>query len=167
MGKLNIISGQKFNRLTIIEEVEPTFNYLGKMERRFNFKCECGNIKEIRLHDVKQGVTKSCGCLNMENKKNKIKHSHTINKIATSEYDAWSNMKQRCNNLNNCSFKYYGGRGIKVCDRWLRSFKNFIDDMGRKPGPEYSLDRINNDGNYEPINCKWSTLSEQNKNKRR
>jgi hypothetical protein len=84
-----------------------------------------------------------------------------------SEYNAWRNMKSRCYSVKNDSYKYYGARGIKVCNRWLHSFKNFLEDMRYKPGPEYSLDRINNDGNYEPKNCRWATAKEQSRNTRR
>jgi hypothetical protein len=84
-----------------------------------------------------------------------------------SEYYAYHNMKTRCYNVRDKSYKYYGARGIKICDRWLQSFKNFLDDIGHKPGPEYSLDRKNNDGNYEPKNCRWATAKEQSRNTRR
>jgi hypothetical protein len=84
----------------------------------------------------------------------------------SSEYKAWHNMKQRCYNKNNPGYKDYGERGIKVCERWYNSFRNFLKDMGRKPSPELSLERINNDGNYEPDNCRWATQSEQLYNRR-
>jgi hypothetical protein len=84
-----------------------------------------------------------------------------------SEYYAWQNMKQRCLNPRNKRYGDYGARGIKVCDRWLHSFKNFLEDIGYKPGPECSLDRRDNDGNYEPKNCRWATPKEQSKNTRR
>jgi hypothetical protein len=75
-------------------------------------------------------------------------------------------MRNRCYNPKNNRYKIYGGRGIKVCDEWLKSFKNFIDDIGRKPGPQYSIDRINVNGNYEPSNCRWATPEQQANNKR-
>ena len=84
-----------------------------------------------------------------------------------SEYSAWRNMKKRCYNPKSIGYKNYGARGIKVCDRWLHSFKNFLEDMGHKPGPEYSLDRKNNDGNYEPKNCRWATPEVQRNNTRK
>lgn len=89
----------------------------------------------------------------MKNKKHKL-------------YPTWNNIKQRCYNKNNPSYIHYGGRGIKVCDRWLHSFENFIQDVGEKPNSEYSLDRINNNGDYEPTNIRWATLSQQQLNKR-
>jgi hypothetical protein len=161
MGKLNIVSGQKFNRLTIIEEVEQK-----EYRRYFKCKCDCGNELIVFMSSLTLNRTKSCGCLNMENKINRRKHSHTINGVITSEYTAWVNMRNRCYNPKNNRYKIYGGRGIKVCDEWLKSFKNFIDDIGRKPGPQYSIDRINVNGNYEPSNCRWATPEQQANNKR-
>lgn len=84
----------------------------------------------------------------------------------TSEYIAWISMRQRCYNKNHRSCKNYGGRGIKVCDRWYKSSTMFLNDMGKKPTPDHSLDRINVDGNYEPSNCRWATISDQNRNMR-
>jgi len=94
-------------------------------------------------------------------------HRETHGMCYSREYGAWHAMKQRCYNYNNSNYNYYGGRGIIVCDRWRYSFENFIEDMERKPSLDHSLDRINNDGNYEPENCRWATLSEQNSNRRR
>jgi hypothetical protein len=83
------------------------------------------------------------------------------------EHTSWRCMKQRCLNPKNKNYRYYGARGIKVCDRWLHSFRNFLDDMSYKPGPEYTLDRKNTNGNYEPKNCRWATRKVQINNTRR
>jgi len=83
----------------------------------------------------------------------------------TSEYVCWRHMKQRCNDPSNATYKYYGGKGITVCDRWLNSFTNFYQDMGRKPSSKHSIDRIDNNGNYEPNNCRWLTAVQQSMNK--
>lgn len=84
----------------------------------------------------------------------------------SSEYSIWANMRGRCNNPNNTSYERYGARGIKVCDRWMADFLNFLEDMGRRPSPSHSIDRIDNNKDYTPDNCKWSTVKEQCRNRR-
>ena len=93
------------------------------------------------------------------------KHGHGCADKRSQEYQAWANMKARCQNSNNSTYHNYGERGIRVCRRW-QDFRNFIADMGEKPLPELTLERMNNDGDYEPGNCKWATRKEQNNNKR-
>lgn len=103
-----------------------------------------------------ENKAKSCGCL-----KGNLKHGMS----GTKTYASWAQMKTRCLNINASGYKYYGSRGIKVCKRWLK-FENFYADMGDKPTPSHSIERRNNNGDYEPGNCKWATISEQNNNKR-
>lgn len=167
MRKLDIKKGDKYNRLTIICEIEP-YKWNNINMRQVKCICDCGNQWEGLLNHIRNGNTKSCGCQNDDKRKlpKLIKHGHKSINNRTSEYNAWDSMKQRCLNVNNCSYKHYGGRGIKVCDRWLESFNNFLEDMGIKPSIEYSIDRINVNGNYEPSNCRWSTPKQQANNRR-
>ena len=124
------------------------------------YQCNCGIKKVIRIADVRSGRTKSCGCYNR-------KLSTTHNMTKTSEHRSWSDMKSRCTNNKHKRYKDWGGRGIMVCERWLNSFENFYADMGPKPTKAHSIDRIDNDGNYEPSNCRWATKKEQQGNSRR
>lgn len=125
-------------------------------------ECSCGNSgeREVKQNHLKSGKSKSCGCLNKGNTQHGMCY--------TPEYNSWQGTKDRCYNPNNPSYEYYGARGIIVCERWLNSFENFYADMGSRPEPkfDYSLERVDNDGNYEPNNCKWATLAEQNNNQR-
>lgn len=143
--------GLKFNNLTVLY-------FLGKNKQSLNMwmcECVCGNKIAVVSGELKENKgKKSCGCKRVIDPNRK-----------TREYGAWRDMIQRCTNKKVLSYKYYGARGIKVCDRW-RSFDNFLLDMGFKPFKNYSLDRINNDGDYEPSNCIWSTFENQCKNRR-
>jgi len=159
----------KYNRLTLIEEIEP-YIWGNKKYKKFLCKCDCGTMVEVRLDKMKLGNTKSCGCYNKElitkpHKPTNLTHGHTKKGNVSREFHSWHGMKQRCTNPKTKHYNYYGGRGITICDRWLNSFTDFIEDMGPRPEGK-SLDRINNDGNYEPNNCKWSTQVEQLKNRR-
>lgn len=154
MDKIKIVIGQIFYLLTVISlEEKRALNggYIWKCQ------CSCGNITSVRADSLKNGTTKSCGCL--------VKEITTTHGQSYSvEYQTWASMKDRCSNSNSENFINYGGRGISVCDRWLNSFENFYNDIGDRPSDDHSIDRINNDGNYEPGNCKWSTSEEQNNN---
>jgi hypothetical protein len=161
-SKLEIKEGQVFGKLTVIKEVEPTY-YNKRNLRNVLCKCECGNEKIILYRSVINNITKSCGCLQKDGNKKFEKHGM----YNSSEFRTWVNIKQRCYNINTPYYINYGERGIKVCNRWLESFENFYEDMGPKPTPYHSIDRINNDGNYEPSNCKWATKKEQQNNTRR
>jgi len=136
--------------------------------RFFLYQCSCGKKKVMMKGHVDSGKARSCGCsqrlIASKLGKAKATHGETIGRNVSAEYMAWCGMKSRCNNSHGKSFKYYGGRGITICKRW-RVFKNFLADMGRRPKQKYSLDRIDNNGNYEPRNCRWASLEEQSRNK--
>lgn len=128
--------------------------------------CDCGSERVVLKRDLKSGKSTSCGCLTIENGiKSNTKHGFKRRDSAHELYGIWAVMRGRCNNPENKSYKHYGGRGISVCERW-NDFKMFAKDMGDRP-EGLSIDRINNDGDYEPSNCKWSTAVEQANNRRK
>lgn len=162
--------GERFAQLTIIE-IGIHRDKKGKTSSLWTCRCDCGNLKKIQARSIKSGETSSCGCLKKKLSSERLsqsafKHGWAKNGNTSSEYAAWSGMKQRTMNPKNGAYKHYGERGITVCRQWICSFENFIKDMGRKPVGPYSLERKDTNGNYEPSNCYWGTWIQQARNKR-
>lgn len=132
---------------------------------KWSCKCECGKETIVDGWNLRSGHTQSCGCLQRESTMAAKEASTTHGMSYTSEYKIWQNMHQRCGNEKHKSFADYGGRGIQVCKEW-KNFDGFFADMGLRPTLKHSIDRIDNDGNYEPDNVRWATHRDQNANKR-
>ncbi len=161
--RYRVKAGERYGRLTAIK--------FARRERRPNrrgtrtyweFLCDCGAVHIADTANVRGSHTRSCGCFQQErriesNTRHGMKH--------TTEYQTWRAMHQRCSNQNDVRYSCYGGRGIKVCERW-RKFENFYADMGPRPSRKLSLERDNNDGDYEPSNCRWATPKHQARNRR-
>lgn len=163
MGQVEI--GKTFGRLKV-EAKAPSSN---RGRQRWVCKCDCGETLFVYGGNLTSGNTKSCGCL-MRERVYLANRTHGMsrprNGISAPEYTAWQGMKARCFRESHADYKNYGARGITVCGRWL-VYENFYADMGSRPSRQHSLDRVNNDGNYEPSNCRWATIDQQVKNRRR
>ena len=158
MKRVEVKKGERYGRLTIIREVEPAGSS-HKRVRRFLCRCDCGNEIICRLPNLKSGTTKSCGCYRKFVSSNRRDCHHLKN---TRIYRIWCGMKRRCYNKHNEHFDRYGGRGIIVCDEWKTDFMNFYDwAMSNGYDDKLSIDRINNEGNYEPSNCRWANQKQQ------
>lgn len=126
----------------------------------WNCVCDCGNMTTVDSWSWRTGHIKSCGCYN----KNRLK-THGCSRINMTEYTIWAKIIQRCYNKNAFAYSRYGGRGIKMCKKWKESFQSFFNDMGKRPSKKHSIERVNNDGNYEPSNCVWATIKTQLRNR--
>ena len=149
------LTGRQFGRWHVIASLPERQRSRGRAFILWLCRCDCGSERIVRGSNLQSGCSKSCGCLNAK---------HGQSRPRSRAYQCWGNMKSRCFNPRCISYPWYGDRGITVCERWL-IFENFYADMGDPP-PGMSLDRINNDGNYEPGNCRWATVAEQTANRR-
>ena len=157
MAQHRNLVGMTFGRLTVTSKAESNKHGAAM----WNCVCSCGREHVAMGSLLRRGEVKSCGCL----KSNTPAPNRTHNMSGTPLYRVWATMRNRCGNPKVKGYEVYGGRGIKVCDRWA-SFENFLADMGPRPSDDHSIDRINVDGDYEPGNCRWATLGEQMSNKR-
>jgi hypothetical protein len=158
-GRTIDITNQRFGRLTALQY----HKYSGSASL-WECICDCGRTSYVDQYALRKGTITSCGC--WRNEKSRAR-AITHGKSKTRLYTNWSAMVRRCSSPSSKSFQWYGARGITVCDRWRESFENFLADMGPPPSESHTLDRIDNDGNYEPSNCRWATAGEQNRNSRR
>ena len=165
MRPLPDLTGQRFGRFVVLERAENDT----RGRARWLCRCDCGTVKIKWPHDLTSAAMKSCGCWHLERCARGIpsrRHGHVFGRRKSAEYAAWQNMLRRCLEPHHKHYRHYGGRGITVIQAWRDSFEAFLDDVGLKPSPALSLDRIDNDGPYAPGNVRWATKSEQRRNQR-
>ena len=164
-NKVVINKGDRYGRLTIVKEVEPRVSLkTGKKYRKVLCECDCGIDSKVLLAHLKNGHTRSCGCLAVDMAKTRRTHGMSVGRKQTAFYRVWVGMKSRCKYVKRPSWEYYGARGIKVCKRWEK-FENFMADMLPTYKEGLQIDRINNDSDYKPSNCRWVTSKENCRNK--
>lgn len=165
-----IYPGHVYGRLTVIAECEgpkPAPGRRRSYQKYYFCQCECGEASIVCGSKLTAGETRSCGCLTKDvTFKRSLRHGGNRRGRRSKAYNAWCHMRQRCYNEKNRSYPDYGGRGIRVCEKWRQSYENFLADMGEPPSPAHSIDRIDHEGNYQPGNCRWALKAVQANNTR-
>lgn len=161
MSRAPELVGKTFGRWTVVSRAPNRGT-----AAQWVCECSCGASRIVLAGVLRRGKSKSCGCYQAELTSARFTKHGASRRGGTSEYNTWAGMNGRCHNPNEQWFKIYGGKGVRICDRWSGSegFTNFLADMGYKPSDQHSIERIDGDGNYEPSNCIWATKVQQSRN---